>query len=735
MYGKADHHHEDDPAQLLQEKEMANLAGAASGDYSSNGGRGRIFHDRDVEGGMHMDGIDEKDSDGRYGTFFDEEIDQMTLKVRGLTYYSRSSTSCLNSCFGGGNPSRKLLKNINATLRPNQMVGLMGPSGAGKSTFLRVLTGRADGVIEGKLELNGQDLRGKWERMAMISKFLPAEDVLYQGFTPMQLLSYAACLRLRCSEAQRQRRIGLLIRELGLEKCKNTAITTSSHSLSTGERKRVMIALELLTNPNFLLLDEPCSGLDSRNAENTMTLLRDIARNKRTVVVSIHQPSISIFEKFDLVIWLNNGDMCFYGSPKKLRAYLKDKLSSPCGELENPATHFMQLMETKQQLKTKRGGGPEHSHSRVFSDIWKRTSPRIAAGTANDDLRHHPLNKPNSIMQQTWQSDGFAATLPQIDEDSAYTFKISFITQVWVLFKRRAKLQLIDLNRFAFNLSFYVMAAAFLGAIFWKLELTQDKLRDRESAVFSTITFTVWMSLNTSSPKLLLEKAVVAHEYHNGYYRLPAYYLAMLLCDTIFMSVYIVVFTSICWYMMGLNANWTEFYMINWMLALMSDQLGFTAGSLATSITSAMLIAPFVYVPCSILCGFFITPENIPLYFRWLHEISFIRFGWHMIMVSEFVGLEIEPCTYEDFRNGKCPLGPCNKQFDRPMSQLHHKFLSCKGEKLLEVLDMAPDMWETCLFRLSVLVIGLIILGYVACARVVVTRFGSGYFINCGCCR
>eukprot|EP00466_Bigelowiella_natans_P003667 jgi/Bigna1/147037/aug1.127_g21745 len=654
MYGKADHHHEDDPAQLLQEKEMANLAGAASGDYSSNGGRGRSFHDRDVEGGMHMDGIDEKDSDGRYGTFFDEEIDQMTLKVRGLTYYSRSSTSCLNSCFGGGNPSRKLLKNINATLRPNQMVGLMGPSGAGKSTFLRVLTGRADGVIEGKLELNGQDLRGKWERMAMISKFLPAEDVLYQGFTPMQLLSYAACLRLRCSEAQRQRRIGLLIRELGLEKCKNTAITTSSHSLSTGERKRVMIALELLTNPNFLLLDEPCSGLDSRNAENTMTLLRDIARNKRTVVVSIHQPSISIFEKFDLVIWLNNGDMCFYGSPKKLRAYLKDKLSSPCGE---------------------------------------------------------------------------------IDEDSAYTFKISFITQVWVLFKRRAKLQLIDLNRFAFNLSFYVMAAAFLGAIFWKLELTQDKLRDRESAVFSTITFTVWMSLNTSSPKLLLEKAVVAHEYHNGYYRLPAYYLAMLLCDTIFMSVYIVVFTSICWYMMGLNANWTEFYMINWMLALMSDQLGFTAGSLATSITSAMLIAPFVYVPCSILCGFFITPENIPLYFRWLHEISFIRFGWHMIMVSEFVGLEIEPCTYEDFRNGKCPLGPCNKQFDRPMSQLHHKFLSCKGEKLLEVLDMAPDMWETCLFRLSVLVIGLIILGYVACARVVVTRFGSGYFINCGCCR
>ncbi|GAB5356517.1 hypothetical protein AAMO2058_000296400 [Amorphochlora amoebiformis] len=682
--------------------------------------------------------IDEKN--GRYGTFFDEEIDRMVLRVRGLNYFSRSSTSIFTKCFGGGNPSRKLLSNINATLRPNQLVALMGPSGAGKSTFLRVLTGRADGLIEGRLELNGQPLEGNWDRMAMISKFLPAEDVLYQGFTPVQLLSYAAKLRLSCSHAQRQRRIDLLIRELGLEKCKNTAITTSSHSLSTGERKRVMIALELLTNPNFLLLDEPCSGLDSRNADNTMDLLRDIAHNNRTVVISIHQPSLSIFDKFDLVIWLNHGEMCFYGSPSKLRAYLRDKLGSPCGENENPASHFMQLMEDpkSKSLKGRWRGKKEKTaekakphHNRDFSNIWKTSAPKSDSVEDSKKLLHYPLPKPG-YMQQTWQSEGMGALHDQVEEE-AYNFKIGFVTQVWVLFLRRAQLQLIDLNRFAFNLSFYVMAAAFLGGIFWKLDLVQEKLRDRESAVFSTITFTVWMSLNTSSPKLLLEKAVVAHEYHNGYYRLPAYYLAMLICDTLYMSIYIVVFATICWYMMGLNADWIEFYLINWMLALMSDQLGFTAGSLATSITSAMLIAPFVYVPCSILCGFFITPENIPTYFKWLHEISFIRFGWHMIMVSEFVGLQIEPCTFENFRNGKCPLGPCNNRFDKPMSNLHHKFLHCPGEKVLEVLDMPPDMWNTCLFRLSALVLGLIILGYIACARVVVTRFGPS--LSCGVCR
>mmetsp|Transcript_39177 Transcript_39177/g.75249 ORF Transcript_39177/g.75249 Transcript_39177/m.75249 type:complete len:705 (-) Transcript_39177:338-2452(-) len=671
-----------------------------------------------------------EEKNGRYGTFFDEEIEQMVLKVRGLNYYSRSSTSCFTKCIGGGNPSRKLLSNINATLRPNQLVALMGPSGAGKSTFLRVLTGRADGEIEGKLELNGSPLEGKWERMAMISKFLPAEDVLYQGFTPMQLLWYAASLRLRCSRAQMRRRIDLLIRELRLEKCKDTAVTTSTHSLSTGERKRVMIALELLTNPNFLLLDEPCSGLDSRNAEKTMKLLKDISKNHRTVVVSIHQPSKNIFELFDTVIWLNNGEMCFYGSPAKLRTYLRDKLNSPCGELENPASHFMLLMEQKGGGSSSKEGTikkKKHRHGREFSAIWKQSSPR-----REDDagLKHYPITKGN--LQLTWQSDGFGA---HFVEEDAYEFKIGFFKQVWVLFLRRAQLQLIDLNRFVFNLSFYVMAAAFLGAIFWRLELRQEKLRDRESAVFSTITFTVWMALNTSSPKLLLEKAVVAHEYHNGYYRLPAYYLAMLICDTLYMSIYIVVFAFICWYMMGLNAQWSEFYLINWMLALMSDQLGFTAGSLATSITSAMLIAPFVYVPCSILCGFFITPENIPAYFRWLHEISFIRFGWHMIMVSEFVGLEIEPCTYEDFRNGKCPLGPCNPQFDRPMTAQHHKFLPCPGEKVLEVLDMPPDMWTTCLVRLSALVLGLVILGYIACARVVVTRGGTGIGCSALFCR
>eukprot|EP00468_Gymnochlora_sp_CCMP2014_P002667 CAMPEP_0167744802 /NCGR_PEP_ID=MMETSP0110_2-20121227/2793_1 /TAXON_ID=629695 /ORGANISM="Gymnochlora sp., Strain CCMP2014" /LENGTH=504 /DNA_ID=CAMNT_0007629363 /DNA_START=97 /DNA_END=1608 /DNA_ORIENTATION=- len=491
---------------------------------------------------------DEDEKSCRYGTFFDEEIDMMELKVRGLDYTSKSSTSCFTPCVGGGNPSRKILRNINATFKPNQLVALMGPSGAGKSTFLRVLTGRADGEIQGKIELNGQPLEGKWERMAMISKFLPAEDVLYQGFTPVQLLTYAAMLRLNCSASQRKRRIDLLIRELHLEGCKNRAITTSSHSLSTGERKRVMIALELLTNPNFLLLDEPCSGLDSKNAQNTMELLRDIAHNQRTVVVSIHQPSLATFEMFDLVIWLNQGEMCFYGTPKQLRTYLRKKLYVPCDESQNPATEFMNLMEGKGEKDYKAQKSPKHR--RDFSDIWKTNAPKIPS---YDSLRHYPLPKPG-YLQQTWQSDGMGVSTDV--EDKVYNFKIGFFRQVWVLFLRRAQLQLIDFNRFGFNLSFYLMAAVFLGAIFWQLELVQPKLRDRESAVFSTITFTVWMSLNTSSPKLLLEKSVVTHEYHNGYYRLPAYYLAMFICDTLYMSIYVASFSTICWYMMGLKANW-----------------------------------------------------------------------------------------------------------------------------------------------------------------------------------
>jgi len=198
---------------------------------------------------------------------------------------------------------RRLLEDVSLVVQPGEMVAIMGPSGAGKSTLLSVLNGEVV-PAEGRLVVGGLDLHEHYDLFRGRIGYVPQDDILHADLTVWQALWYAARLRLPPDTTSEEiaRRIRAVIAQLGLDGTEQTRVGDQrKRGVSGGQRKRVNLAMELLTDPPILVLDEPTSGLSSTDALSVIDLLRSLADAGKTILVTIHQPSLDAFQKFDAV--------------------------------------------------------------------------------------------------------------------------------------------------------------------------------------------------------------------------------------------------------------------------------------------------------------------------------------------------------------------------------------------------------------------------------------------------
>lgn len=176
--------------------------------------------------------------------------------------------------------------------------------------------------------------------------FVMQDDVLFQHLTVKETLVYAAYLRLPRSEftkAAKVQRAEDVLTELGLQKCKDTVIGGPFvRGISGGERKRVSIGHEMLTDPSLLLLDEPTSGLDSTIALKIIHTLQDLAKGGRTVITTIHQPSSIIFHTFTKLLLLSEGHTLYYGLGSEAMNYFQSVGCEP-SFATNPADFLLDL--------------------------------------------------------------------------------------------------------------------------------------------------------------------------------------------------------------------------------------------------------------------------------------------------------------------------------------------------------------------------------------------------------
>ena len=212
---------------------------------------------------------------------------------------------------------RRLLDGVSFSAEPSSLMAVVGPSGSGKSTFLNAVIGFRP-ADEGRVLYGERDLYEEFDRLRFRMGYVPQQDVLHRQLTVAKTLRYAAALRFApdVDGAARAKRVDEVLAELDLTGRADTRVS----DLSGGERKRVSVALELLTKPTLLFLDEPTSGLDPGNERELMQVLRDLAAGGRIVVVVTHSTqSLDLCDR--VMVLASGGRLAYFGPPAQLLEY------------------------------------------------------------------------------------------------------------------------------------------------------------------------------------------------------------------------------------------------------------------------------------------------------------------------------------------------------------------------------------------------------------------------------
>ncbi|KAL2642603.1 hypothetical protein R1flu_010190 [Riccia fluitans] len=269
----------------------------------------------------------------------------LSLTFRNVNYYVDMPSHIKEK---GPGERLHLLQKVSGAFRPGVLTALVGVSGAGKTTLMDVLAGRkTGGYIDGDIRVSG--FKKRQETFARICGYVEQTDIHSPQVTVYETLIYSSWLRLpdTIQESKRLEFVEEVMDLVELASLKGALVgLPGSTGLSTEQRKRLTIAVELVANPSIIFMDEPTSGLDARAAAIVMRTVRNTVDTGRTVVCTIHQPSIDIFEAFDELLLMKRGGQVIYsgslGKKSELLIRKNDALILECNRVTRDAKdlHF-----------------------------------------------------------------------------------------------------------------------------------------------------------------------------------------------------------------------------------------------------------------------------------------------------------------------------------------------------------------------------------------------------------
>ncbi|ESQ30334.1 hypothetical protein EUTSA_v10011278mg [Eutrema salsugineum] len=545
--------------------------------------------------------------------------------------------------FSGG-PTRRLLDGLNGYAEPGRIMAIMGPSGSGKSTLLDTLAGRLarNVIMTGNLLLNGKKARLDYGLVAYVTQ----EDILMGTLTVRETITYSAHLRLSSDLTKEEVNdiVEGTIMELGLQDCADRVIGNwHSRGVSGGERKRLSVALEILTRPQILFLDEPTSGLDSASAFFVIQALRNIAREgARTVVSSIHQPSSEVFALFDDLFLLSGGETVYFGETKFAVEFFAEA-GFPCPKKRNPSDHFLRCINSDFDTVTATLKGSQRMRETpATSDpLMNLATSEIKARLVENYRRSIYAKSAKSRIRE------FASIVGDHEMEVRKGSEASWFKQLSTLTKRSFVNMCRDVGYYWSRIVIYIVVSICVGTIFYDVGHSYTSILARVSCGGFITGFMTFMSIG-GFPSFIEEMKVFYKERLSGYYGVSVYIISNYVSSFPFLVAISVITGSITYNMVKFRpgfSHWAFFCLNIFFSVSVIESLMMVVASLVPNFLMGLITGAGIIGIIMMTSGFFRLLPDLPKIF-WRYPISFMSYGSWAIQgayKNDFLGLEFEP--------------------------------------------------------------------------------------------
>lgn len=446
---------------------------------------------------------------------------------------------------GKGKKSYITSNHVNLNIKPGELIAIIGGSGAGKSTILNCMCGYLQPNY-GDVFINGVNLYQNFDSLKKLVGYVPQSDIVYDNLTLNDMLMYTAKLRLPkdTTPAERENAITRAIETVELSEKRESLIS----SLSGGQRKRASIAVELLSDPNLLFLDEPASGLDPGTERTLMQSLREMADSGKTVVLVTHSTlQLKICDK--IVFMGKGGNLCFYGSYNDALAFFG----------------VTDIVDVYHMIT---------DHAKQWSEKYEKS--RVA-----------PRNTPQATV-------------------SPGKSKESHFRQLRVLSTRYLKLVVNDRQRLLLLLAQAPLLAVLISFVADGKQFEQYEMT--KSLLFALSCSAFWVGMLNSIQEVCKERTILKREYMTGM-SLSAYVLSKIIVLGILCIVQSAMITGVFSLMVGLPEEgilihpFLELMITTLITSVSSAAMGLFVSSLFSNADRAMTVAPILLMPQILFSG------------------------------------------------------------------------------------------------------------------------------------
>ncbi|KAJ5072725.1 abc transporter g family member 28 [Anaeramoeba ignava] len=614
--------------------------------------------------------------------------------------------------------SKTILDHINLSIPSGSLVAIIGASGAGKTTLLNSIAGRLSGKSEGSILFGNEPYSSNINK---ILSYVTQQDTMHTNLTPRQILKFGADLRLpkRIKDEEKNQIVGNILKSLQIEHCADIVVgspeTGIKRGISGGEMKRVNIGMGLVTNPSVILVDEPTSGLDAQTAYLCTSILKDLTKEGRTIISTIHQPRQSIFELFDYLVLLSHGKLVYFGPINEIENYfsninffpprntnladwLIDLVSLPEEELQKEETinKLSKALSIYQKDEIQLDDNNENDENKINEMSNGKMNQNEKQNPNNDDdldtedipndFEEITVNKLKSTDPIKNNSNGVvkgevgtlefikslvshfnksdlmkAALSMEIPkeklnlhlEPTANPFK-----KTWILTKRGFYGVRNQKNYLVQRVLQPTLLACLVGWIFTGVSDKQSGLNDRMGILFFAIMSQMMLSMNVVLFELAKEKAIFLRESMDSAYSTFSFFISKVLIELPFSVIVPTIFTIIISAIAGLQMNPKPLFTLVGFCILQSfagSGFGFMISAAVRLPEIALSIAPILLVPMTMFCGFMINLNNITKALSWIQYIDPLKYSFLAAVKNEYTGLTFT-CSQSELVEGICPI-------------------------------------------------------------------------------